>query len=70
MRPSAWPHGRTHVRYQPTPGIERVFGWQGRRVAPEEDEMELMIKVMLVGYVLYAVLGAPMLSPARDEHRA
>jgi hypothetical protein len=30
-------------------------------------EMELMIKVVLVGYVLYAVLGAPMVT-ARREH--
>ena len=25
--------------------------------------MELLLKVLLVGYVMYAVLGAPMLAP-------
>ncbi len=29
-----------------------------------EVEMELVLKVILVGYVLYAVLGAPMVSVA------
>jgi hypothetical protein len=32
--------------------------------------MELVLKVVLVGYVLYAVLGAPMVSSARTERSA
>ncbi len=31
--------------------------------------MELVLKAVLVGYVLYAVLGAPMLAPARVDRR-
>lgn len=29
--------------------------------------MELLLKAILVGYVLYAVLGAPMVAPARER---
>lgn len=29
--------------------------------------MELVLKVLLVGYVLYAVLAAPMLAQPRDH---
>jgi hypothetical protein len=32
--------------------------------------MELVIKAALVGYVLYAVLGAPLVAPARQPRRA
>jgi hypothetical protein len=35
----------------------------GARETEGAIEMELMLKVVLVGYVLYAVLGAPMLAP-------
>lgn len=33
----------------------------------EEAKMELLLKAILVGYVLYAVLGAPMVAPARER---
>jgi hypothetical protein len=46
---------RTHVRCRC--GAQRESGELG---------MELVIKVVLVGYVLYAVLGAPMVSTARQ----
>lgn len=32
--------------------------------------MKLLLEVLLVGYVLYAVLGAPMLAPAREQRRS
>jgi hypothetical protein len=40
-------------------------GGSGRASATwEAKKMELALKVILVGYVLYAVLGAPMVSAA------
>jgi hypothetical protein len=42
-----------------------ALGWaQGNERA---IEMELVLKVLLVGYVLYAVLGAPMLAQPREH---
>lgn len=34
---------------------------------PGGSEMELVLKVVLVGYVLYAVLGAPMVATQRER---
>lgn len=48
--------------------VSNVCSVQGSDVDRSEvDAMKLLLEVMLVGYVLYAVLGAPLLAPMRDE---
>jgi len=59
---------RTHVRSGGAAGIERVFGL----VVPAgpadwELDMEMILKVALVGYVMYAVLGAPLVATQRRD---
>jgi hypothetical protein len=62
------------------PPVEHVFDIRGCRVSnvcsvqgsgsghgDGGDEMEMLLKVLLVGYVMYAVLGAPMLAHPRER---
>lgn len=52
-----------------TRSIQRAGGYRTyvRSDLEEVMEMELLLKAILVGYVLYAVLGAPMVAPARER---
>lgn len=56
---------RTYVRPHLFLGIERMFGHVGVAANPQEVFMELFIKVLLIGYVFYAVLGAPIFTQQR-----
>jgi hypothetical protein len=63
------PLDRTYVRYRPLPGIERMFGWWCPVGAVEGswNVMELALKMILIGYVMYSILGAPLVAARRDQ---
>ena len=56
--------------------IEQVFGLSRQRVSnirsvtEEEIHMKLALEIALIAYVLYAVLGAPLMASARDSGRS
>ena len=60
----------------PSGAIEQVFAFAHGRVSnvcsvtEEEIHMKLALEIALIAYVLYAVLGAPLVASARDSGRS